>query len=64
VVNGVIERFNRTFQEEHVERTREYWCDPETATEKLTKYLEWYNFVRPHASLNYQTPMAALKSFT
>jgi hypothetical protein len=63
-INGVIERFNRTFQEEHVERTREYWCDPETATEKLTKYLEWYNFVRPHASLNYQTPMAALKSFT
>lgn len=63
-INGVIERFNRTFQEEHVERTSEWWCDTESATLKLTKYLEWYNFVRPHASLNYQTPMATLKSFT
>lgn len=63
-INGVIERFNRTFQEEHVERTMEWWCDKETATAKLTKYLEWYNLVRPHASLGYQTPMAALNSFT
>lgn len=63
-INGVIERFNRTFQEEHVERTMEWWCDKESATLKLTKYLEWYNSVRPHASLHYQTPMAALNSFT
>lgn len=63
-INGVIERFNRTLQEEHVERTREWWCDREAATEKLTRYLKWYNFMRPHASLNYQTPMDALKSFT
>jgi hypothetical protein len=63
-INGVIERFNRTFQEEHVERTMEWWCDKETATAKLTKYLEWYNLVRPHASLGYQTPMATLNSFT
>lgn len=63
-INGVIERFNRTFQEEHVERTMEWWCDKESATTKLTKYLEWYNFVRPHASLGYQTPMATLNSFT
>lgn len=63
-INGVIERFNRTFQEEHIERTLEWWCDRKSATTKLTKYLEWYNFVRPHASLGYQTPMAALNSFT
>lgn len=63
-INGVIERFNRTFQEEHVERTKEWWCARDYATAKLTKYLEWYNSVRPHASLHYQTPMAALKSFT
>jgi transposase InsO family protein len=63
-INGVIERFNRTIQEEHIERTMEWWCDRESATIKLTKYLEWYNFHRPHASLSYQTPMAALKSFT
>ncbi len=63
-INGVIERFNRTFQEEHVERTMEWWCDKETATTKLTKYLEWYNSVRPHASLHYQTPLAYLNNFT
>lgn len=63
-INGVIERFNRTIQEEHIERTLEWWCDKETATQKLTRYLEWYNSVRPHASLKYLTPMAALKSFT
>lgn len=63
-INGVIERFNRTFQEEHVERTKEWWCDRESATAKLAKYLAWYNFVRPHASLGYLTPMAALKSYT
>ena len=63
-INGVIERFNRTIQEEHIERTLEWWCDKEVATTKLAHYLEWYNSVRPHASLNYQTPMAALKSLT
>lgn len=63
-INGVVERFNRTFQEEHIERTMEWWCDQESAATKLTKYLEWYNCVRPHASLHYQTPMAALKSYT
>lgn len=63
-INGVIERFNRTFQEEHVERTMEWWCDKEVASLKLTKYLEWYNSVRPHASLHYQTPLAYLNNFT
>lgn len=63
-INGVIERFNRTFQEEHVERTMEWWCDKEAANHKLTKYLEWYNSVRPHASLHYQTPLAYLNNFT
>jgi len=63
-INGVIERFNRTFQEEHVERTKEWWCDKEAANIKLTKYLEWYNSVRPHASLHYLTPLAYLNNFT
>jgi hypothetical protein len=63
-INGMIERFNRTFQEEHVERTIEWWCDPETAAEKLTKYLQWYNAVRPHASLGLRPPLVHLQTFT
>jgi len=63
-INGVIERFNRTLQEEHIERTLEWWCDPEIAQTKLTKYLEWYNATRPHAALKYQTPLAYLHTYT
>jgi len=63
-INGTIERFNRTFQEEHVQRTIEWWCDPETANQKLTKYLKWYNEVRPHASLKYITPLNYFKIIT
>jgi len=63
-INGVIERFNRTLQEEHIERTLEWWCDQKTATEKLTKYLDWYNAVRPHATLHYQAPLVYLQTIT
>lgn len=62
-INGTIERFNRTFQEEHVERTIEWWCDPETAPAKLAKYLEWYNGKRPHASLGLTPPLVYLQTF-
>ncbi len=62
-INGVIERFNRTLQEEHVERTKEWWCDQKSASLKLTKYLEWYNSKRPHAALKYKTPLVYLKTF-
>jgi hypothetical protein len=62
-INGMIERFNRTFQEEHVERTIEWWCDPEVATEKLKKYLQWYNGTRPHASLGLTPPLVYLQTF-
>jgi len=63
-INGVIERFNRTLQEEHVERTLEWWCDPPVATAKLRLYLDWYNAKRPHQALGYQTPLAYLKTVT
>lgn len=63
-INGTIERFNRTLQEEHVERTQEWWCDPQTATEKLAHYLHWYNAVRPHAALGYQPPLVYLQTIS
>jgi transposase InsO family protein len=59
-VNGYVERFNRTIQEEFIYRTDELYYDLDAFQEKLTKYLNWYNFKRPHASLNYQTPVSFL----
>lgn len=56
-VNSIIERFNRTIQEECILRNDEIYYDIPSFKEKLTKYLMWYNYQRPHASLNYVSPM-------
>jgi transposase InsO family protein len=56
-VNGVVERFNRTIQEEMIKRSDELYYNQESFKEKLTKYLLWYNYKRPHYSLNYLSPM-------
>lgn len=56
-VNGVVERFNRTIQEECIERFPEWQIDPEAGDRNLSQYLNWYNSTRPHASLNYLTPL-------
>ena len=62
-INGVIERFNRTIQEEFLERQDEISYDTTLFNQKLTRYLIWYNTKRPHQSLNYMTPESYLKSF-
>lgn len=59
-VNGYIERFNRTVQEECIYRLEELYWEPESIQTKLDEYLKWYNFKRPHASLNYQAPVTFL----
>lgn len=56
-VNGIIERFNRTIQEEFIERCEAYWHNYQLGDQKLLKYLAWYNGKRPHASLNYLSPL-------
>jgi transposase InsO family protein len=56
-VNGFIERFNRTVQEEFILRNDDIYYDINTFKEKLTKYLTWYNYQRPHSSLKYVSPM-------
>lgn len=56
-VNGFIERFNRTIQEEFILRSDDIYYDIDTFKEKLTKYLTWYNYQRPHSSLKYVSPM-------
>jgi putative transposase len=56
--NAHIERFNRTLQEEcldKVERT------PEAFNAVLKEYLPWYNNERHHFGLNLETPLHALK---
>jgi transposase len=56
-LNGVVERFNRTIQEEFINRSDEIYYDEDTFNQKLSKYLHWYNYQRPHSSLGYQSPM-------
>lgn len=56
-INSYIERFNRTIQEEFILRNDEIYYDIQAMNRKLTKYLFWYNYLRPHRSLNYMSPM-------
>jgi transposase InsO family protein len=60
--NSVNERFNRTIQEDFME-TDKYFepylteSDLTEANRRLTEWLIFYNFIRPHQSLNYKTPI-------
>ncbi len=56
-INGYIERFNRTVQEQCIERLDELSFDLKRFDEKLATYIDWYNYQRPHASLKYMSPM-------
>lgn len=49
-----IERFNRTVQEECLDRTTHTLADFRKA---LKTYLRWYNTERTHMGINYRTPM-------
>lgn len=60
-INGVVERFNRSLQEEFIERNDEIFYDQEKFIQKLTKYLIWYNTLRPHHSLGLISPQAYLE---
>jgi hypothetical protein len=61
-INSFIERFNRTIQEEFILRNDEIYYDQEAFAQKLTKYLSWYNYQRPHASLQYMSPMSFIQT--
>lgn len=61
-VNSIIERFNRTVQEEFILRNDEIYYDIPSFKEKLTKYLMWYNFQRPHSSLHYVSPITFINA--
>ena len=54
--NAMCERFNRTLQEEFIELGN-FTPDLNVFNHSLTEWLIHYNFVRPHTSLNFLTPM-------
>ena len=60
--NAYIERFNRTIQEEFVDANLDLFDDMNTFNNKMMDYLVYYNTVRPHKSLGYQTPMGFMIS--
>lgn len=61
--NSVLERFNRTIQEEFVQTTD---VDPlfvDDFNKKLTDWLIFYNWQRPHKTLDYKSPLEYLDSY-
>lgn len=62
-INAYIERFNRTIQEEFILRNDEIYYDQKAFAKKLTEYLYWYNYKRPHASLKYMSPMNFIETY-
>jgi len=58
--NGHLERFNRTLQEECLNRV------PRTMKlyqKEIANYLHFYNYERPHMGINMQTPQEVLRSY-
>lgn len=62
-INGVVERFNRTIQEEFIEKNDEYMYDQTRFNQKLYNYLIWYNTKRPHYSLGQLSPLVFMQRF-
>ena len=54
--NAVLERFNRTIQEEFINQGN-FDLDTERFNRNLTEWLVEYNFRRPHQSLDYIAPI-------
>ena len=58
--NGHLERFNRTLQEECLDRV------PDTLAayrREIPRYLDWYNTKRPHMGLKMQSPKDVLREY-
>jgi transposase InsO family protein len=61
--NAVLERFNRTIQEEFVDITDVPLQDTQAFNTSLLEWLIEYNNVRPHQSLDYLTPLEYLDMY-
>jgi len=63
-INGYIERFNRTIQDEFLTRSDDLFIgDLVQFEERLNHYLFWYNTKRPHQSLKLLSPTQYLQQF-
>jgi hypothetical protein len=58
--NAVAERFNQTIQVEWI-NDGNFTTDVHKFNKELTKWLIEYNFVRPHVTLDYMTPIEYLE---
>ncbi|MGB9637599.1 MAG: integrase core domain-containing protein, partial [Microgenomates group bacterium] len=56
-INGVIERYQRTLQEEFLEPNLDLIYHPKLFYEKLAEYLLFYNTKRAHESLGFKSPL-------
>lgn len=63
-INGVVERFNRTMQEECINRIIDMIDDKAEFQKKLFDYMIWYNEKRPHCALRYMTPKTYAEQLT
>ena len=61
--NAVLERFNRTIQEEFVEMTEAGVEDIHVFNRELTEWLVEYNSIRPHQALDYLTPLEYIDTY-
>ena len=59
-VNGVVERFNRSLQEEWLDMYQDELIEPDTANQRIAEYLYFYHNDRIHESLGDKTPAAIL----
>lgn len=55
--NAIAERFNQTLQDEWL-NDGHFTPNINTFNTALTDWLEEYNFIRPHQTLDYETPMS------
>jgi len=53
----VIERYQRTIQEEFLEPNLDLICHPKFFNEKLVEYLLFYNTKRVHESLGFKSTL-------
>ena len=56
-INRVVERYNRSLQDDWLNHNLHLFHDEETWNQSLAEYVNFYNFYRVHDALQYKTPM-------